>query len=96
MSLTTEAKQQLCNGCKFKRNYFCRKHGDEIRRLVKTRTTCEGWGNATKLKPAAKAPKLEPVAVDEIRCDVVIPYCRKNLQWLAAAVDSILNQAEAE
>lgn len=96
MTLTPEIKQQLCNACKFKRNYFCRKHGDEIRRLVKTRATCEGWGNAPKPKPPAKAPQLEPAAVDDIRCDVVIPYCQKNLQWLAAAVDSILNQAEAE
>lgn len=45
MTLTVEAKQQLCEACKFKRHYFCRKHGDEVRRIVKRRATCEGWGN---------------------------------------------------
>ncbi|QDT94350.1 hypothetical protein [Gimesia algae] len=49
--MTPEAKQQLCEVCEFKRNYFCRKHGDEIRRIIKFRSTCEGWGNAEQPLP---------------------------------------------
>ncbi len=43
-------------------------------------------------KPVAQA-KSSPASSEPITCDVVIPYCQANLQWLSAAVDSILNQA---
>jgi hypothetical protein len=31
----------------------------------------------------------------QVSCDVVIPYCNTNLRWLAASVESILNQVDA-
>jgi hypothetical protein len=36
-----------------------------------------------------------PPASGPITCDVVIPYCPTNLRWLAASVESILNQVDA-
>lgn len=55
MTLTTKKKQQLCQQCPQRRNYFCTRHGDEVRRVVNQRSTCEGWGNVPK-------PKAEPRA----------------------------------
>jgi glycosyltransferase involved in cell wall biosynthesis len=59
--ISTKEKQRLCEACtlinpktgrKYKRNYFCEKHGEEVRRLVKNRDTCAGWGNVPKTDPA--------------------------------------------
>lgn len=38
-------KQQICQTCPKRRNYFCTRHGDEWRRIAKRRATCPGWGN---------------------------------------------------
>lgn len=45
--IDTKEKQRLCESCKLKkrRNYFCFEHGDEVRRVIRDRTTCAGWGN---------------------------------------------------
>lgn len=39
--------------------------------------------------------QLAPPASGPITCDVGIPYCRVNMRWLAASVESILNQVGA-
>lgn len=88
-----QEKQRLCQQCPQRRNYFCTKHGEEWRKLCRKRQTCEGWGNAPKTQPENNPPETKPAAPSGYDCDVVIPYCLKNLQWLPAAIDSILNQA---
>lgn len=93
MSLTTEEKQQICLKCPHRRNYLCKKHGDEWRKLCQKRQTCEGWGNAPKPVEPPRTEKTVTHDSSTYDCDVVIPYCQKNLKWLPAAVDSILNQA---
>lgn len=51
-------KQQLCQDCPRRRHHFCNQHGDEVRRLVKSRATCEGWGNVFEMnyKPLSDQP----------------------------------------
>lgn len=89
-----QEKRRLCQQCPHRKHFLCRKHGDDYRRLCKTRISCEGWGNAVP------QPVVSPVKPDlpsgQIRCDVAIPYCRQNLRWLKASVDSVLNQVGAE
>ncbi len=57
--ISTEEKQRLCQQCKFKRNYLCRKHGEEWRRMVKTLSHCEGWGP----EPVQKFAPVKNLAV---------------------------------
>ena len=61
--LTSTDKQKLCKVCPQRRNYFCLQHGDEVRRVIKTKVTCEGWGNELKVEshqsPAGQSAKLE-------------------------------------
>lgn len=61
--------------------------------MIKSRSTCEGWGNAVK-PTKREAVTVKPVY--QTGCDVVIPYCQTNLQWLKTSVESILNQAGSE
>ncbi|QDT94257.1 glycosyltransferase [Gimesia algae] len=70
MTLTTGQKQQLCQTCTlknpktgkpYKRNYFCGKHGNEISTIIKSRPTCEGWGNEIKIEaPEVAIQKSAP------------------------------------
>ncbi len=74
MNLTDEKKIQLCNSCKYRRNYLCTLHGDQWERIINSRTTCEGWGNvlpsdhlksileksAEEQKPKPKELELKP------------------------------------
>ncbi|MFH1302322.1 MAG: glycosyltransferase family 4 protein [Planctomycetota bacterium] len=41
-------KQQLCQACPHRRNYYCTRHGNEVRRVINNRDTCEGWGNVPR------------------------------------------------
>ncbi|QDV53691.1 glycosyltransferase family 4 protein [Gimesia fumaroli] len=50
--ISTKEKQQLCQSCPHRRNYYCQRHDDEVKRVIKNRETCEGWGNVPK--PEAK------------------------------------------
>lgn len=52
IELTTEEKRERCQECPHRRNFYCKKHGDEIRRITRRRPTCEGWGNV-HTQPAA-------------------------------------------
>lgn len=90
MTITTEKKQQLCEACTlkdpktgkpYKRNYFCGKHGEEWRQVVKTVPTCEGWGNA-----------LPPVAAINTPQVAVVVTCHNYGHFLAECLNSILRQ----
>lgn len=64
--ISTQEKQRLCQQCKHRRNYFCKRHGDEWRRIVKERSFCEGWGNVEAItmprpsKLAVMVPIFDP------------------------------------
>ena len=85
-----QEKRRLCQQCPHRKNYLCRKHGDDYRRLSKTRGTCEGWGNVPK---PIQQPQHEPSPIPETNydVDVFIPYHR-NLHLVPQTVDSILWQ----
>lgn len=82
-----QKKQQLCRACtltnpktgeKYKRNYFCGKHGQEWRKLCKTLPHCEGWGNL---------PQKEP------RLSIAVVITSHNYgRYLPECIESVLNQ----
>lgn len=72
--ISTEKKKQLCQSCKFRRNHFCTKHGDEWKRIIKQRDTCVGWGNEQKPKPV-KLITEDREPTDKIRLGICIPNC---------------------
>ncbi len=45
MKLTQIEKRAKCESCEQRRNYFCKRHADEVERIIQTRDTCEGWNN---------------------------------------------------
>lgn len=67
---TPAQKNKLCQACPHRRNYYCTKHGDEIRRLVKSLPVCEGWGNVPP--PITEAV---PLPGETIRLGICIPNC---------------------
>ncbi|WP_417392044.1 glycosyltransferase family 2 protein [Gimesia sp.] len=85
MTLTVEAKQKLCQSCKYIRNHFCTKHGDEWRRITKRRATCEGWGNA--LQPPKDSEASHRVAI--------VVTCHNYGRYLAECLESVLVQTSA-
>ena len=60
--LSTEEKQNKCLSCPKRRNYFCRKHGEEWRRMVRTLNHCDEWG-PTPDPPAARFSPVKNLAV---------------------------------
>ena len=54
--MNTEEKQQLCQSCPYRKHFFCRKHGNDYRRVCRSLATCEGWGNIPVPAPQSKPP----------------------------------------
>lgn len=78
-----QEKQRLCQQCPKRRNYFCTKHGEEWKRLCRTRLTCEGWGNVPQV-PEQNGPKS----------GVAIVITSHNYgRFLAECLESTLNQS---
>ena len=79
--LTSAAKQKLCQQCPQRRNFFCTRHGDEVRRLIKTQSTCEGWGDVIDNRPGIDDPVL--IAIPARDCEELTFQCLSHLAMYA-------------
>lgn len=68
--ISAEEKQARCLACPHRRNYFCKKHGEEVRRVIQNRATCEGWGNIHQNAARLPAGTLG----EKIRLGFVFPH----------------------
>jgi hypothetical protein len=59
--IDTATKKTLCQQCPERRNFFCKRHGDEWRKIVKHRATCPGWGDETQ--PPPRFPPVKNLAI---------------------------------
>lgn len=88
--IDTKEKQRLCQQCTlvnpktgkpYRRNFYCGLHGEEWRKLCKTRLTCEGWGNVPQ--PEVKSA---PNSV------AIVITCHNYGRYLGECIESTLSQ----
>ncbi|MCR9230460.1 MAG: glycosyltransferase family 4 protein [bacterium] len=96
--ISTEEKQRLCQQCKHRRNYFCKRHGNEWRKVIDQRDACEGWGNVPKPAEKSKAelgeiirlgfcmPNMAMGGVTRLLLTMMNAHVKHGFQWSGVAI----------